>query len=105
MTLTDHLREFRNRLGISIVAVVIGFFVALAFYNQILDVLNKPVKDVAHQLLVQKHIHVKPVINGVASSFLLQTKISLVAGLVLASPVWLYELWAFIMPGHSSWPA
>ena len=34
-----------------------------------------------------------------ASSFLLQTKVSLVAGLVGASPIWLYEMWAFIMPG------
>jgi sec-independent protein translocase protein TatC len=99
MALTDHLREFRNRLGISILAIVIGFIVAWAFYNQLLDILNKPVNDVAHQLFVEKGIRVKPVINGVASSFLLQTKISLVAGLVLASPIWLYELWAFIMPG------
>jgi sec-independent protein translocase protein TatC len=99
MTLTDHLREFRNRLAISVVAVVVGFIVAWAFYNQILDLLNKPIKDVAHELWVQKHIRVKPVLNGVASSFLLQTKISLVAGIVAASPVWLYELWAFILPG------
>jgi sec-independent protein translocase protein TatC len=39
------------------------------------------------------------VINTIGGSFLLQTKISLVAGIVIASPIWLYELWAFILPG------
>jgi sec-independent protein translocase protein TatC len=99
MALADHLREFRNRLAISVLAVVVGFVVAWAFYDQILHLLNEPVNEVRHQLRVQRGIKVTPVVQGVASSFLLQTKISLVAGLVAASPVWLYELWAFILPG------
>jgi sec-independent protein translocase protein TatC len=99
MALSDHLREFRNRLGISVLAVVVGFVVAWAFYSQLLDVLTGPVIHVQKQLKDQKDTATEIVINGVASSFLLQTKVSLVAGMVAASPVWLYELWAFIMPG------
>jgi sec-independent protein translocase protein TatC len=98
MTLADHLREFRNRLGISVLAVVVGFVVAWVFYGQLLDVLTDPVQGV-RETLQKRDTHTEIVINGVASSFLLQTKVSLVAGLVIASPVWLYELWAFILPG------
>ncbi len=99
MALTDHLREFRNRLGISVLAVVVGFVVAWVFYGQLLDLLTGPVIHVQEQLKEKQNTDTEIVINGVASSFLLQTKVSLVAGMVAASPVWLYELWAFIMPG------
>jgi sec-independent protein translocase protein TatC len=98
MTLTDHLREFRNRLGISVVAIVVGTIVAWVFYGQILTFLTNPVQDVRDQLLRQG-IHTKLTLNGVSSSFLLQTKVSLVAGIVGASPIWLYEMWAFVLPG------
>ena len=72
---------------------------AWAFYDQLLDLLTSPVSDVQDQLKQRTASDTEIVINGVASSFLLQTKVSLVAGLVGASPIWLYELWAFIMPG------
>jgi len=91
MTLTDHLREFRNRLGISVVAVIVGTIVAWVFYGQILSLLTSPVEGVRKQLL-QQGIHTKLTLNGVSSSFLLQTKVSLVAGIVVASPIWLYEM-------------
>lgn len=99
MALTDHLREFRNRLAISVLAVVVGFVVAWAFYPQLLELLTSPVQNVADTLQKKDGTETELVINGVASSFLLQTKVSLVAGMVAASPIWLYELWAFIMPG------
>lgn len=99
MALTDHLREFRNRLFICVLAVVVGFIVAWIFYGQIFSILVRPILDVGGHLLTDKGIRVTPTVNGVSSSFLLQTKVSLVAGIVGASPVWLYELWSFITPG------
>lgn len=99
MTLTDHLREFRNRLFVSVLAVVAGTIVAWVFYGQISDVLLDPIIDVGKKLAAEQGIETQPVVNGVASSFLLQTKVSLVTGIVGSSPIWLYELWAFIMPG------
>lgn len=99
MTLTDHLREFRNRLFVSVLAVVAGTIVAWVFYGQISDVLLDPIIDVGKNLAAEQGIETQPVVNGVASSFLLQTKVSLVTGIVGSSPIWLYELWAFIMPG------
>lgn len=99
MTLTDHLREFRNRLFISVIAVLLGMIVAWIFYRQITHLLLQPIIDVRENLAKSKGVTTEPVINGVSSSFLLQCKVSLVVGLVGTCPIWLYELWAFITPG------
>ncbi len=99
MTLIEHLRELRTRLFVSLCAVVLGFIVAWSFYQEIYDQLRHPLQVAVDNLNEKGNTEVKLVINNVAGGFMLQTKISLVAGIVLASPVWLYELWAFIMPG------
>jgi sec-independent protein translocase protein TatC len=99
MTLTEHLREFRNRLFISVAAIVVGTIVAWIFYGHIATWLLQPIEHVRVQLAQQHGIQVKAVVSGVSSSFILQSKVSLVAGLVGASPIWLYEMWAFIVPG------
>jgi sec-independent protein translocase protein TatC len=102
MTLTQHLRELRNRLGIAILAIVVGAVLAWIFYGQISDLLLNPLIDVRQKLEASKGVKAEPVLNGVSSSFLLQSKVSLVAGLVGTSPIWLYQLWAFITPGLHS---
>jgi sec-independent protein translocase protein TatC len=99
MTLTEHLRELRNRLGISILAIIVGAIVAWILYGHITDLLLNPLIDVRRHLAESQGIKAKAVLNGVSSSFLLQSKVSLVAGVVGTSPIWLYQLWAFIMPG------
>jgi sec-independent protein translocase protein TatC len=99
MTLTEHLRELRTRLFISMCAIVIGFVVAWLFYQQIYDQLRHPLQVAVDHLNRSRSAHIKLVINNVGGGFMLQTKISLVAGIVLSSPVWLYEIWAFIVPG------
>jgi len=98
MSLSDHLREFRNRLFISVTAIIIGMIVAWVFYDPILALLTDPFNNVRADLLKQG-IRTKSTVNGVSSSFLLQTKVSLVAGIVGTSPIWLYQMWAFVMPG------
>lgn len=99
MTLSEHLRELRNRLAISVLAVLAGFIVGWVFYDQLLNLLLDPFLHVVKTLARQQHLKAEPVLNGVSSSFLLQAKVSLVAGLVISSPVWLYETWAFVVPG------
>ena len=99
MTLTDHLRELRTRMFISVCSVVVGFVIAWVFYQQIYDQLRHPLAVAVAHLNEKSDAEVKLVINNVAGGFMLQTKVSLVAGIVIASPVWLYELWAFIVPG------
>lgn len=99
MTLTEHLRELRTRLFVSVCAVVVGFVVAWVFYQEIYNLLRHPLQVAVDRLNEDTDQDIRLVINNVAGGFLLQTKISLVAGIVLASPVWLYQLWAFIVPG------
>jgi sec-independent protein translocase protein TatC len=99
MTLTEHLRELRNRLLISLVSILVGFVIAWIFYQRIYDALREPFDAAVKDLDCTGDRECRITINTIGGSFLLQAKISLMAGIVIASPVWLYELWAFIMPG------
>jgi sec-independent protein translocase protein TatC len=98
MTLVEHLREFRNRMFVSVVAITIGFVIGLFIYQWLFDFLLDPYLNVQDSAR-KEGVETEAVITGLASSFILQLKVSLVAGLVIASPVWLYQIWAFIMPG------
>ncbi len=103
MTLIDHLRELRGRMFKSVIAIVIGFCIAWWQYDWLFDILIQPFTDSVRHLADEKGISSTPFVSGVANAFLLQTKICLVASIVLTSPVWLYQIWAFVLPGlHSN---
>lgn len=111
MPLADHLRELRNRLAKAMLAIVLVTVVAAFFYNDIINFLTKPILDsvgcgktfeeIAGQLnsgdATNKCASIT--INGLLAPFTLALQVSLMAGVVFASPVWLYQLWAFIAPG------
>lgn len=99
MTLIEHLRELRNRTFVAVVAVLVGFIVALFFYEALFDLLQRPAARALSGLSAEQRENAQIFTAGVAGAFILQVKVSLVAGIVLSSPVWLYELWAFILPG------
>ncbi|MGI5453291.1 twin-arginine translocase subunit TatC [Streptomyces sp. CA-249302] len=108
MPLADHLRELRNRLAKAMLAIVVVTAVAAFFYNDIINIITKPVLDSVgcSQTFEQlQNSHQKSqqcaqiTINGLLTPFTLALKVSLMAGVVLASPVWLYQLWAFVAPG------
>jgi sec-independent protein translocase protein TatC len=95
MALVDHLRELRNRLFKSAIGVILGTVAGFVLYQPMLAALIKPITD-----LNEKEGRLASLnFDGVASSFDLMIQISVFMGLVLASPVWLYQLWAFIVPG------
>jgi sec-independent protein translocase protein TatC len=107
MPLAEHLRELRNRLAKAMLAIVAVTVVAAFFYNDIVNLITRPILDSVgcdksfEQLA--KASSGKPcaqiTINGLLTPFTLALKVSLTAGVVLASPVWLYQLWAFVAPG------
>ncbi len=98
MSLREHLRELRKRLTVSAIAIVVGLVIAWFFYEEIFGFLRQPVDDVVAEAQDSGR-DIRLVLGGVIDAFSLQIKISLVAGMLLTSPVWLLQLWRFITPG------
>lgn len=99
MPLLEHLRELRSRLFKAVLAIVVAAIGSAVFYDELFDLLANPFFDTVERLEEERELNAELTINDVAGPFILQLKISLVAGLVIASPVWLWQLWAFIVPG------
>jgi sec-independent protein translocase protein TatC len=95
MTLVEHLEELRHRLFICFLAVLVTSIVGFIFWVPIYHLLTLPLPNVANGL---PHKEGQLVINTLGGSFLLALKLALAAGIVLASPVILYEVGAFITP-------
>ncbi|GAB2748879.1 twin-arginine translocase subunit TatC [Streptomyces bullii] len=108
MPLAEHLRELRNRLAKGLLAIVVVTVVAAFFYNDIINFFTKPIlSEIGCSQSFEELARSQPddnpcariTINGLLTPFTLALKVSLMAGVVLASPVWLYQLWAFVAPG------
>jgi len=99
MSLADHLRELRYRVIVSVLVVIVASVIAAIWYEGLYQVLMLPYLR-ARDLLAASNpdIHTMPVISGVTAPFTLALKVCVVAGLAASSPVWLYQLWAFIVP-------
>ncbi|MEV5507236.1 twin-arginine translocase subunit TatC [Streptomyces orinoci] len=107
MPLVEHLRELRNRLAKSVFAIVVVAIIAAFFYKDIIQLFQHPIQkavqcDVDLAQLSHKSDH-KPcgniTMSGLMKPFSLAVKVSVMSGLVVASPIWLYQLWAFLAPG------
>lgn len=97
MPLMEHLRELRSRLVRAVIGLVIATIIALVFYDPILAFLTRPYEDI-QPLLQERGIDSELVITGVGGALQFQLKISLVVGILLSSPIWLWQIWAFILP-------
>ena len=98
MPLTAHLRELRNRLFKSGIALAAGMVVGWIYYTPIFTWLSQPFTTVIEQARADGR-QVILALTGVADPFVLQVQVAAVAGLLISSPVWLYQLWRFITPG------
>ncbi|HWB67645.1 MAG TPA: twin-arginine translocase subunit TatC [Mycobacteriales bacterium] len=98
MTLSEHLRELRYRILISLAAIVVTTIVAFVFHTTLLHWLTHP-----YCQLPERYRTVPGkctlVVTGVLDAFTVTLKLSLYAGVLLAAPVWLFQLWRFITPG------
>ncbi|HYF73729.1 MAG TPA: twin-arginine translocase subunit TatC [Nocardioides sp.] len=97
MALSDHLRELRARLLKSVLFLVIAFAIALFFYDELLDLVLGPYKDAQDAL--QGDTQTKAYVASAGGPLLLQLKLCGVAAIVASSPFWLYQIWAFVVPG------
>ncbi|MBI4620688.1 MAG: twin-arginine translocase subunit TatC [Desulfobacterales bacterium] len=89
---TSHLEELRKRLIICFIAVGICFIVSYAFSERIFNVLMKP-------LLEAMPPGGTLIFTGLTEAFFIYFKVSLLAGVFIASPVVLYQIWSFVSPG------
>ena len=89
---TSHLEELRKRLIVSFIAVGVGFVVSFGFKERLFKILVYPLINV-----------MKPgetlIYTGLPEAFFTYLKVSFLTGLILASPILLYEFWMFVAPG------
>jgi sec-independent protein translocase protein TatC len=90
MSFLEHLEELRNRLVRIIISAIVGMLACYAFSKQMFDKLMEPMVNVLHQ---SKFIYTYP-----PEAFFSYIKISLVAGIFLASPYIFYQIWGFVAP-------
>lgn len=98
MPLKEHLREARNRLVKAGMATIGGTVAGFFLYAPVLEALARPVEELNAREGRQASLN----FDGVATPFDLMIQVSIFLGLVLSSPVWLYQLWAFVTPGLKS---
>ncbi|MGY1454956.1 twin-arginine translocase subunit TatC [Streptomyces sp. SS8] len=108
MPLAEHLRELRNRLMKSVLAILAVTVVGLVYYKQIADFLTEPLRDAVGctegfgRAAEKGEACAEITLNGLIAPFTVMLKVGLTTGIVLACPVWLYQLWAFLAPGLHS---
>jgi sec-independent protein translocase protein TatC len=92
MSFLEHLDELRHRLVVAIVGVLAGFVVALVFIDRIFEFVMRPLQEIlpAGGTL----IYTEP-----TEAFMLQLKVAALAGLVLAAPLVMWQVWLFVAPG------
>jgi len=92
MTLLEHLEELRRRIVYSLVAVAAAFGVCWFFIDEIYALLERPIRSYLPP-------EQKLAIFGVPDAFFLYIKMAVLAGVFVAAPVVLYQLWCFVAPG------
>lgn len=97
MTLIEHIRELRNRLFRASLAILVGFGFGIWLAGPVLKILQQPYCNLPK--FTETGTKCDFVQLGPADLFLLNLKIGLWVGLIIAAPIWLYQLWAFIAPG------
>ena len=101
MPLMEHLRELRNRLIKAVLAIILGMVVGWLLYSRAFNFIVGPFCRID----IQGHVGCSGpdghplVVTGVFDPFFVKLKVAFVVGLIVSSPVWFYQLWAFIAPG------
>jgi sec-independent protein translocase protein TatC len=97
MTLIEHLEELRTRLFRMVLAFVVGAVVAWFLFDHILSYLTHPLMElpVATQIIAKG----KLIFTAPQEAFFIRMKVTTMAGLALAMPVILWQLWRFVTPG------
>ncbi|MFR9979955.1 twin-arginine translocase subunit TatC [Corynebacterium striatum] len=108
MTLVEHLQELRKRIVISLVVLAIGAVIGFIWYEQAplgLRPLGEILRGPYCELPAERRAsfsadgECRLLATSPFEMLTLRLKVGTLAGTVLASPIWLYQIWAFIVPG------
>ncbi len=103
MPLIEHIRELRNRILKATLVVTVGAIVGWFIYPHVWHFLEAPYCRLGPRYTnpagIAGHGRCTLIVTGLFDAFFLRLKIAFVSGVVLTSPLWLYQLWAFIAPG------
>ncbi|HKV02161.1 MAG TPA: twin-arginine translocase subunit TatC, partial [Ktedonobacteraceae bacterium] len=94
MSLVEHLEELRWRILKSLIAIVVGGIVAFIFRQPIMHFLTYPLPKTADAALHGDRL----IVTGLAEGFTVYLKLSFAVGFLIALPVILYQVWAFVSP-------
>ena len=99
MPLMEHIRELRNRIVKAAIALAIGMVIGWFIYPHVWTLHRGALlQDPAARPFRPRRAAVL-VVNGIFDAFFIRLKLAFVVGIMLSSPVWLYQFWAFIAPG------
>ncbi len=97
MTLAEHFIELRKRLFRSALGLLVGAVVGWFLADYLLDALRGPITDIATQQGRQAQLNY----DSITGAFDLKMQIAVTVGVIVSSPVWLYQIWAFFVPALS----
>jgi sec-independent protein translocase protein TatC len=99
MPLAGHLRELRYRFLVALAAIIVTTLISLIFEAQLLRAVLWPIEQAV--VIFQEsrpNDHIELVTQGLTAGFSLYFRVCFVAGFIAACPIWLYQLWRFIVP-------
>lgn len=103
MPLLEHLRELRNRILKALLVIVAGAIIGWFVYPHVWHFLEAPYCRLGPRYTnpagIVGHGRCTLIVTGLFDALFLRLKIAFAAGIVITSPLWLYQLWAFIAPG------
>jgi len=97
MSLRDHLVELRRRFAWIVIAVLVGSVAGWILADPVLAAMRAPVTALAHQQGRLAALN----FDNISAAFDLRIQLALTVGIVISSPVWLFQLWAFFVPALS----
>jgi len=93
MTLGQHLIELRKRLFLSGASILLGTVGGWFLAQSVWDLLRAPIDIIA------KAHHASINYTGITSAFDVRFQVAIMAGVVVSSPIWLFQIFAFLVPG------